>query len=76
LLAVEVSLSLDRAIVFTSRPFQLYANPVAGLKMYWANIANNCNATIVELHHLADKEVGCVHCQSSKVVSIGSFIVR
>jgi hypothetical protein len=67
LLAVEVSLSLDRAIVFTSRPFQLYANPVAGLKMYWA---------IVELHHLADKEVGCVHCQSSKVVSIGSFIVR
>lgn len=53
LLAVEVSLSLDRSIVFARRLFQLYTNPIARLEMYWADMANNRNAAIVQLNYLA-----------------------
>jgi hypothetical protein len=53
LLAVEVSLSFDRAIIFASRLFQLYADPIARLEVYWADMADDCNSAIVELNYLA-----------------------
>jgi hypothetical protein len=53
LFAVEVSFSFDRAIVFASRLFQLYADPIAWLEMHWANMADDCNPAIVELNYLA-----------------------
>jgi hypothetical protein len=53
LLAVEVSLSFDRAIIFASRLFQLYADPNAWLEMYRADMADDCNSAIVELNYLA-----------------------
>jgi hypothetical protein len=52
-LAVEVSLFFDRPIIFASRLFQLYANPIAWLEMYRADMADDCNSAIVELNYLA-----------------------
>jgi len=54
LLALEVSLSLHRAIVLAAGLLQLYAHPVTGLEMYWANMPDDGNAVIVKRDYLAN----------------------
>jgi hypothetical protein len=75
LLAIKISLSLHRAIVLATWFFQLYANPVAGLEMYWADMSDDGNAVVVERNYLTNYKVGHVHSQSLQVVRIHSFIV-
>jgi hypothetical protein len=53
LLAIEVPLSLDRAIVFAGRFFQLYAHPFARLEVYGADMAYSRDSAIVKLDYLA-----------------------
>jgi hypothetical protein len=53
LLAIEVPLSLNRAIILARGFFQFYAHPFARLEMYRADMAYGRDSAIVEFNYLA-----------------------
>ena len=52
LLAIEIPLSLDRAIILACRFLQFYTHPFAGLEVYWADMAYDRNSAIIKLDYL------------------------
>ena len=53
-LAVEVAVSLDRAVILPGSLSQFYADPVTRSKCGFSLKTNDCRSTIVELDCLAD----------------------
>lgn len=56
-IAVEVAFSLHAAIVLPRVVFELDTNPFAGCKVREANIADDANSAVCELHGLADSKI-------------------
>jgi hypothetical protein len=53
LLAIEVPLSLNRAIVLAGGFLQFYANPFTRLEVHRADMAYDRDSAIIELDYLA-----------------------
>lgn len=75
LLAVEVALPLDGAIVLARGLLELDADPVAGLEGCVAHEADAGVASVVEFDELADCEGGGVHGRSYAVETRGPGII-
>lgn len=56
-IAVKVAFSLHTAIVLPRVIFELDTNPFAGCKVREANIADDADSAVGELHGLADSEI-------------------
>lgn len=59
--AVEISLSMDRTIIFPDSIVKFDADPLSGLEMGFTDIANLCHPAVVELDGLPNF-VAVGHC--------------
>lgn len=62
-LRVEIPRSLNRAIVFSRRIVELYADPKTLGKGGVADEANHADAAVIKLNDLANFQIGVPHCE-------------